>query len=96
MDIRFLTTAQRELDDAIEYYSAESPGLGERFLLEILNTLDLIRQYPAAWPSYTDNTRRCQTRRFPYGVVYQVLDSEILVVAVAHLHRAPGYWTDRL
>jgi hypothetical protein len=29
-------------------------------------------------------------------VVYQVLDSEILVVAVAHLHRAPGYWTDRL
>ncbi len=59
MDIRFLTTAQRELDDAIEYCNAESPGLGERFLLEILSTLDLIRQYPAAWPSYTENTRRC-------------------------------------
>jgi plasmid stabilization system protein ParE len=96
MDIRFLDIAQRELDEAVEYYNAESPGLGDQFLLEVLSTLERIRQYPLAWHPFTQNTRRCQTRRFPYGVVYQILESEILIVAVAHLHREPGYWQNRM
>jgi hypothetical protein len=37
MDIRFLDIAQRELDEAVEYYNAESPGLGDQFLLEVLS-----------------------------------------------------------
>ena len=96
MGIRFLDIAQRELDEAVEYYNAESPGLGKQLLLEVLSTLDRIGQYPEAWPPFTQNTRRCQTRRFPYGVVYQILTSEILIVAIAHLHREPGYWRDRI
>jgi hypothetical protein len=28
--------------------------------------------------------------------VYQILDSELLVIAIAHLHREPGYWRDRI
>ena len=96
MDIRFLDIAQRELDEAVEYYNAESPGLGDQFLLEVLSALERIRQYPSAWHPFTQNTRRCQTRRFPYGVVYQILQSEILIVAVAHLHREPGYWQNRM
>ena len=43
MDIRFLDIAQRELDEAVEYYNAESPGLGDQFLLEVLSTLERIR-----------------------------------------------------
>jgi hypothetical protein len=91
-----LDIAQRELDEAVEYDNAESPGLGEQFLLEVLRTLDRIRQYPEAWHSFTQNTRQCQTRRFPYGMVYQILTSEILIVAIAYLHREPGYWRDRI
>ena len=29
MEIRFLEIAQLELDEAVEYYNSESPGLGE-------------------------------------------------------------------
>ena len=65
-------------------------------MLEVLETLARIRRFPKAWNPYTENTRRCQTRRFPYGIVYQILESEILVVAVAHMHRRPGYWLDRI
>jgi plasmid stabilization system protein ParE len=96
MDIRFFDIAQRELDEAVEYYNTESPGLGEQFLLEVLRTLERIRQYPEAWHPFTQNTRRCQTRRFPYGIVYQIVESELLVIAIAHLHREPGYWRDRI
>ncbi len=96
MESRFLDVAQDEFDEVIEYYNAESPGLGDQFLLETLETLDRIRKFPKAWHPYTENTRRCQTRRFPYGIVYQILESEILVVAVAHMHRRPAYWLDRI
>ena len=96
METRFLDVAQLEFDEAVEYYNAESAGLGDQFLLEVLSSLERIRQFPKAWHPYTENTRRCQTRRFPYGIVYQILESEILIVAVAHLHRRPGYWLERI
>ena len=96
MKIRFLDIAQSELDDAIVYYNYESPGLGDEFLTEILSALNRIALFPKAWHSSSKRTRRCQTRRFPYGVIYQYRGDEILVVAVANLHRKPEYWGDRI
>ena len=49
MKIRFLDIAQDELDETIDYYNYEPPGLGNEFLTEILNTLDRIAQFPKAW-----------------------------------------------
>jgi len=95
MLIRLLEIAQIELDDSIDYYNSESAGLGDAFLVEVLQTLDRIKDFPQAWHPFTDITRRCQLRRFPYGIIYQPLDIEILVIAVANLHRNPEYWKDR-
>jgi plasmid stabilization system protein ParE len=94
VDIRFLEIAERELDEAVEYYNVESPGLGDEFLLQILDALERIRQYSEAWQPFSRNTRRCRVHRSPWGVIYQILESEVLVVAVAHLHREPGYRQD--
>jgi len=49
MKITFLGIAQTELDDAIEYYNYELPGLGDAFLAEVLNALDRIGEFPEAW-----------------------------------------------
>ena len=68
MKINFLEIAQIELDDAIEYYNYEVPGLGDVFLSEVLNALERISEFPKAWHPCSKRTRRCQTRRFPYGV----------------------------
>jgi hypothetical protein len=96
MRIRFLDIAQIELDQAIEYYNYESPGLGDEFLTEVLKVIDRIGEFPEAWHRLSKRTRRCQTRRFPYGIIYQIREDEILVVAVANLHRHPAYWKGRL
>ena len=92
MKINFLEIAHIELDEAIEYYNYESPGLGNTFLTEVLNALDRIGKFPKAWHPGSKRTRRCQTRRFPYGIIYQVRKQEILVVAIANLHRKPDYY----
>jgi hypothetical protein len=96
MKINFLEVAQYELDEAIEYYNYELPGLGDAFLTEVLNALDRTCKFPEAWQPCSERTRRCQTRRFPYGIIYQLRDKEILVVAIANLHRKPEYWKDRI
>jgi len=95
MKINFLEIAQIELIEAIEYNNYEIPGLGDAFLTEVLNALDRIGEFPEAWHPSSKRARRCQTRRFPYGIIYQIREQEILVVAVAHLHRKPDYWQDR-
>jgi hypothetical protein len=41
-------------------------------------------------------TRRCLLRRFPYGLIYALDQDDILILAVAHTRREPGYWRDRL
>ena len=48
MRINFLQIAQIELDDAIDYYNYEVPGLGDAFLTEVLNALDRIGDFPEA------------------------------------------------
>lgn len=96
MEFRFLDLAQAEFDEAVVYYNSELPGLGDDFLVQVLKALDRIKQFPKAWHPYTKNTRRCLVRRFPYGVVYQILKDEILIVAIQNLHRRPDYWHDRI
>jgi toxin ParE2 len=94
--VRVLEVAQQELDEAIAYYNGQAPGLGDAFLLETVAAIDRIRRFPQAWHPLGENTRRCRLRRFPYGVIYHEDKDEILIVAVAHSHRRPDYWRDRV
>jgi len=94
--IRFLAPARDELESAVHYYNSERPGLGKELRSEVRSALKLILSHPNAWQAFGKDTRRCVVNRFPYGIVYQLRQDEILVVAVMHLHRDPEYWHERL
>jgi len=94
--VRLLDVAQQELEEAVAYYNGQAPGLGDAFLLEVVSAIDRISRHPRAWHPLGKNTRRCRLRRFPYGLIYHQDQEGILIVAVAHSHRRPGYWRDRL
>lgn len=96
MRVRFLEVAEIELDQAISWYESQAPGLGGAFLIEVLSAVERVSSYPDAWHPLEEGLRRCRLNRFPYGLIYAVENSDILVLAVAHLHRKPGYWRDRL
>jgi toxin ParE1/3/4 len=40
--------------------------------------------------------RRYLFHRFPYMLVYRETGAVILVIAVAHARRRPGFWKERL
>lgn len=96
MNVEFLQPAEAELIEAVAYYNRESEGLGFEFAAEVKRTLGRIMQYPDAWSPLSRRTRRCRTSRFPYGILYQVREETILIVAVMHLHKRPGSWKSRL
>jgi hypothetical protein len=96
MRVYFHPDAEAEFDKAIEYYEKLQPGLGIEFAEEIYATITRIIQYPDAWSALSKNSHRCLVNRFPYGVVYQIKSGSLRIIAVAHLHRWPSYWKERL
>ena len=96
INIKFLTPAEAEFFDAISYYNIQSEGLGYEFAAEVKRTIGRIIQYPEAWTKLSKRTRRCRTNKFPYGVIYQVKEETLLIVAIMHLSREPQNWKSRL
>jgi len=86
-----------EFSEAVRWYEARRPGLGGEFFDEVGAILALIEANPeiGATISADGQTRRALVGRFPYQVVYRLRPTEIVIVAIAHLKRRPGYWKDR-
>ena len=96
MKVEILSPAEAELADAVSYYNEQSEGLGYEFAAEVKQTIARILQLPDAWTHLSARTRRCRTKRFPFGLVYQVRGDLVLIVAVMHLRRHPDTWRSRL
>lgn len=96
MNFYFLQPAKEELEEAVAYYEKQKAGLGVEFAQEIADTIQRILDHPEAWEKLSKNTRRCKTKRFPYGIIYSVQNEGVCFIAVMHLHRKPGYWKGRV
>ena len=96
LKVEFLEVAQAELDEAFAWYESQQANLGWQFLLEFDTAVQRIRAYPAAFALFEGDIRRCLLKRFPYGILYGINADTLVIVAVAHLHRRPGYWLTRL
>jgi hypothetical protein len=93
--VRILSCAEHEFAEAVDFYNAERPGLGYELAQEVQRTLDRISAFPEAWPLFSERTRRCIVRCFPYGVLYQIRADCVLVVALLHMKRSPKTWQER-
>ena len=96
MTYRFLSPAQTDLAEAMEYYDRASPGLDLEFLREVERTVQRIVLNPEAWTRVSAHSRRCRTRRFPYGVFYVIHNQEAVILAVLDLRRHPDSWRTRV
>jgi plasmid stabilization system protein ParE len=95
-NIVFLTPAEEEMLEAPAYYEGQTLGLGRDFLAEVQRTADSIVENPRVGRVVRLPIRRRLMRRFPFGILYRVDPHEIVIIAVMHLRRRPGYWAERV
>lgn len=85
-----------EAVDARDWYDSQSVAAGDRFEFDLDRAYSQIKADPLRWPPYLHGTRVLKLARYPYLVIYRHRPAEILVVAIAHAKRRPGYWKGRL
>ena len=90
-----------EYEDAAVYYERCEEGLGGRFILEIDEAIALAQEFPAAGSHVEGAPKELDIRRrllhtFPIEPDYLVSDGELLILAVFHTTRRPGYRFGRL
>ncbi len=96
MKIDFLPETRRELFEAAEQYETKEPELGVRLRNEVSHVLERILSDPLLWRERQGGYRRVNCPVFPYYVAYVLRGETILIVAIAHGHRKPEFWRDRL
>lgn len=96
MNVRFLSLADQEVDDAVAWYSELAERAGRDFLDELDRVVRLIRTYPLLATQIEPEIRRFLFPRFPFSLIYGIDQETIVVIAVARQHREPRYWADRI
>jgi len=92
---KFHPDADVELEEAALFYESRMAGLGKSFAAEVDRTIALVRQFPEAGSPVGPKRRRVLVARYPYSIVYRQDQNAIVIVAVAHQRRRPGYWRRR-
>jgi toxin ParE1/3/4 len=92
----FHPEAARELADEVLYYKDRGRGLGNRFATEVRTAIQKILSTPERWRILEGDVRRCRVRVFPHAVLYTVERDYVLIIAIAHDKRRPGYWRHRV
>lgn len=92
----FLPEAEQEMFEAAIYYQSQASDLGLDYLFEVEQAVQAIAESPITWPIIEGELRRRLVKRFPFGILYRIEPEEIVIIAVAHLRRRPGYWKKRL
>jgi toxin ParE1/3/4 len=96
MRVRFVPEADEELSEAAAYLFERSPRAAQRFLLDVDETVKLLRRFPRLGSPLRRDLRRFLLKVFPYRIIYRIEGEAIVVYAVAHVRRKAGYWRKRV
>jgi toxin ParE1/3/4 len=94
--VAFDPDARAEFLAAVEYYEETQLGLGRRFRAAVARVLEGMETMPFRYRVLHAPFRRCLVPNFPYAIIFTIETDFILIVAVAHAKRKPGYWLGRM
>jgi plasmid stabilization system protein ParE len=89
-------SALAEMKSAVTWYLERNATAAMKFVAEVDRSIDLLVKSPARWPAGDHGTRRFVLRRFPFAIIYREKHKTVQILAIAHGHRRPEYWKDRL
>lgn len=93
---RFLKQAEAEFLKEVQYYADVQADGAERFRMAVEETAARALAFPAAGQPYRSMTRRVFVKGYPFFLVYRPETEGIVILAVVHEARRPGYWLSRI
>lgn len=95
MRYEFHPEAVAEYEDAARYYAERQAGLELRFIESVEAAIQIVADTQAQSRILEEDVRRCLVHVFPYALLYTIEADYVLIVAVMHCSRKPGYWRRR-
>jgi plasmid stabilization system protein ParE len=90
--VEFHPEAEAEFIAAAQFYEQRAENLGFDFIAAAQRTYRRLPEFPNSGRPFGHRLRRVLVSGFPFSLLYRVEPERILIVAVAHLRRHPGYW----
>jgi toxin ParE1/3/4 len=90
--IIFTPKARLDITEATDWH--QQLGLASDFLRSVDVALDTIQERPFLYQIVERGVRRVPLKRFQYGLMYYVGDSEIIILTCFHDRRDPQFWRD--
>ena len=85
--IFFKEQAREDVAKSFEWYDSQKPGLGDRFLSELHQTINQIGRNPHLFQVQRKNIRLGLLKRFPYLIAYEIEEKQIIIYKIIHAHR---------
>ena len=96
MKIDYHPLTVSDLNSAIEYYNRKRAGLGDEFRAEVYAAIARVPINPSPYAIVEHGIRRCFVRRFPYSVLFRLMNGEaIRILVIRHHRRHPGFGLGR-
>ncbi|MFH0975420.1 MAG: type II toxin-antitoxin system RelE/ParE family toxin [Spirochaetota bacterium] len=95
MKISIDELANKEFNDAIDWYENQSEGLGKRFKKAVITQIKKIIKNPNWFLIEADNIYKAYIPKFPYKILFSIDKDMVTIWAIAHMHRKPWYWQSR-
>ena len=94
--VAYHQAAEDELLSEIGYLELRAKGLGKRFFAEVRRAEQLIARFPESGEEILPGIRKRMLQKFRCSLIYAVEKEGLLILAVAHQSRRPGYWVGRI
>ncbi|MGK2913830.1 MAG: type II toxin-antitoxin system RelE/ParE family toxin [Porticoccaceae bacterium] len=91
MRILWQNPAKIELKEAVQYYRANAGDFRD----EARRVTRQLLEHPEIGLRIHHEVRRYPLHDYPFNIIYRLTPEAIIIVALAHQSRRPGYWTDR-
>ncbi len=89
------SAAEVDYSESLCWYAERSVDAANDFDTELADAFDRIVSDPMRFPMCDERHRFFLMRRFPFRIIYRIIQDEIVVIAVAHASRSPEFWENR-
>ena len=93
--VEYHSSARADFDESFDWYAQRSVGAAIGFVAAVDEAIDKIAADAGRFPSTHGGCQYCSLNRYPFRLVFRDEPERLIVVAVAHAKRRPGYWHGR-